>query len=323
LTIEPVELRPLEPGEVLVDVACATICTSDLHTFTGRRPVASPMVLGHEMVGRVRSSANAPWLRGQRIVWCLVWSCGSCLFCQRELPQACETVRKFGHDPAPLMGGFADHCVLPAGTAIYPVPAALRDELAALAMCAGATAAAVVRAAELRSGDVVLVCGAGALGLVASAMAASGGACVVMAEPDPFRREQSVRFGANPRGALPARGADVVLELSGNPAAAEASLSILRKGGRLVLAGAVFPDAPLAWPAEKIVKSQLSIRGVYNYAPDDLRFALDFLHHHQHEFPFASLVQRSFALTEINEAFACAVGERPWRVAIYPKAIAT
>jgi alcohol dehydrogenase len=317
-TVEAVEPPCLAPGEVLVDILCATICASDLHTHAGRRGMAAPMVLGHEMVGRVTSAPDAPGLAGQRVVWPLVWHCGACFFCERGLPQACEHLRKFGHDTAPLMGGFAEQCRLPAGTRILPVPATLPDELASLAMCAGATAAAIVRAAAPERGEVALVYGAGPLGLTVSAMSTDAGARVLLIEPDARRREAAPRFGARTRDVLPARGADVAFELSGQRAAAEAALAALRKGGRLILAGGVFPGEPPAWSTENIIKRHLSLRGVYNYAPEDLETALAFMNERQHHYPFASLIERRFALDQINEAFAHAHEERPWRVAVYP-----
>src|SRR5262245_9618669 len=85
--------------EVLVRVTCCTLCRSDLHTHAGRRVEATPTVLGHEMVGRIeafgpesprRDANGVPVALGNRVSWSIAVGCGSCFFCQDDLPQKCE-----------------------------------------------------------------------------------------------------------------------------------------------------------------------------------------------------------------------------------------
>lgn len=319
-SIESMPVPSLQAGELLVRVDCATVCTSDLHTVTGRRTAPLPLVLGHEMVGRiVGMGEGAQFQPGQRVVWSILLNCGSCFFCARDLPSACGQLRKFGHDREALMGGFAEHCRLPAGTRVFPVPARIPDELASVAVCAGATAAAVLRQAALQPGETIVIYGAGMLGLITCAMAVAQGLRVVVSEPDPGRLRLAHRLGAASKDVVPGRGCDAVLELAGSPAAAEQGLDRLRPGGRLVLAGSVFPDKPLALPAETIVKRRLQISGVYNYAPDDLAAALAFFARPSARGAFAPLVEGRFRLEEVNEAFAFALVQRPLRTAIYPE----
>src|SRR6516162_3148978 len=89
----------LEAGEVRVRVSLCTICTSDLHTFAGRRPGPTPCVLGHEAVGVVEETGGVvcdfeegyPLIAGDRVVWSVANSCGRCFFCRQTLlPQKCE-----------------------------------------------------------------------------------------------------------------------------------------------------------------------------------------------------------------------------------------
>src|SRR4051812_41546978 len=77
-------------GEVLVRVTACSICSSDVHTFTGRRSVTTPVVLGHEIVGRVEEigpAVSAYVGPGDRVTWSIAASCGRCFFCTHELPQ--------------------------------------------------------------------------------------------------------------------------------------------------------------------------------------------------------------------------------------------
>lgn len=318
--IEDVAVPRLGPRDVLVAVTCATICSSDLHTVSGRRLTPLPLVLGHEMTGRVTAAgADSPWSLGARVVWSILRPCGLCFFCERRMPAACERLMKFGHDSRPLSGGFATHCLLPDGTDVFAVPARLPDELAAVAVCAGATAAAVVREAALQPGETVVIQGAGMVGAIACLMAQAAGATVVVEDPDPARaRRTRQEFGAVPASAIPARGADAAFELSGSPEAASRALDGLRKGGRLLLAGAVFPADPPRWRAEQIVKRALRIQGVYNYLPPDLESALAFLAGPAGS-RLAACIDGRYGLGQLDQALERAASDKgPLRIAVYP-----
>lgn len=327
---------PAEPGsgEVLVAVDLATVCGSDVHTVRGHRSSPAPGVLGHEQVGRVVAvgtgatpthvdgSAVRP---GDRIVWSVAASCGHCRRCRSGIPQKCLTLRKFGHEPLdparPLTGGFATHCLLPAGTATVRVPEQVPDALAAPAACATATVAAVLDAAgALGEGSRVLVTGAGMLGMTAVAMAARRGAHVVVSDPSPTRREQARRFGAAAVTDAPRAGAyDVALELSGAPAAVRACIDGLDIGGVAVLAGTVSPGPAVEVDPEAIVRGLKTITGVHNYAPAHLSEAVRFLAADHGRYPFEELVVGHYPLDDLDAAFAAAgaAGAAP-RQAVLP-----
>ena len=93
---------------------------------------------------------------------------------------------------------------------------------------------------------------------------------------------------------------------------------MLRIGGRLVLVGAVFPDRAMDLTAETIVRRLLRIEGVHNYQPQDLRAAIEFLESVPAESPVRNLVDRTFSLDAVNEAFQFALENRPLRVAVRP-----
>jgi alcohol dehydrogenase len=245
---------------------------------------------------------------------------------------------KFGHEELSveraLVGGLAEFCVLPARTAIFKVPPNVSDSVASPSNCATATVAAVFRQAGSVAGQTVLVHGAGMLGQTACAMAAVGGANhLIVLEPDAGRREMALQFGATeafgssrPQDELQSRvleltdgrGADVGIDLSGIPDAIELGLGLLRFGGRFVLAGATFPSRPVELFAEQVVRRMLHIIGVYNYNPEDLETALEFLSRVQDRFSFEQLVGKSFSLGDVNAAFEFAERERPPRVAVVP-----
>ena len=344
-----IPLPELDSQEVLVRVLCCTICGSDVHTFEGHRATPLPTILGHEILGEVVALGGkgevlgitgAPIEVGQRVTWSVVGHCGSCFYCQQELPQKCEQLFKYGHralqEDHQLSGGLADYCHLKPGTRLLTVPDDLPTRVATPANCATATIAGAFRVA----GDVrdahVLILGAGMLGLTAAAMASSrGAASVVVTDISAERLKRAERFGAHKtvlmgeggdglpdavQGLTSGRGMDVVIDVCGVAEAVQQGLHSLRIGGVLVLLGSVFPGPPLSLDLENVVRRMLTIRGVHNYAPEDLVAAVEFLHQVHEVYPFAELVTDPYPLDEVAEAFRAAADPGSLRVAITPQA---
>jgi len=330
-------------AEVLVRVVGCTLCGSDLHTFDGRRETPTPTILGHEIVGEIvamgesapnRELAGQELQIGDRVTWSIVASCGDCFFCRRGLPQKCQASVKYGHEQIQpgyeLRGGLAEHCLLAPGTAIVRLPHDLPLSVACPASCATATIAAALSAVgELREMNVCLF-GAGLLGLTACAMLrVAGAANIVCVDLDESRRRRAVDFGATlsvPPGELDDvvaevtndLGFDVILELSGSPAAFESGLNVVRIGGMLVLVGAVFPTAPVSIAPEQIVRRNLSLHGIHNYRPSDLLQAVEFLSQHHTESPFAEVVSDWLPLESAAEAFRLSHDPNRIRVGVGP-----
>ncbi|WP_285061861.1 alcohol dehydrogenase catalytic domain-containing protein [Frigoribacterium sp. ME-P-080] len=339
----------LEPGDALVEVELATICGSDVHTTRGDRSAPAPLVLGHEQVGRVVALGpgavavdGAPLAAGQRVVWSLTVSCGRCATCRRDLPQKCESVRKYGHERLvtgwELSGGFATHVHVRSGTAIVPVEADLPAELLAPVSCGTATAVAALDAASAivpLDGAVVLVTGAGLIGLTATALATDAGARVVVVDPDPARRRLAVRFGAvatvDPTAAPDsddglsaafsvAGGAPLVaVEASGSPHAVASALAALGVGGVAVLVGSVFPAPAVPLDAESVVRRLVTLRGVHNYAPRHLVEAARFVERRHAAWPLDALVGEVVALRDLDAGIAAAAAGGSVRVGVRPE----
>lgn len=340
-----VPLPAAGPGELLVRVLGCTLCGSDLHSFDGRRQVPVPTILGHEIVGRIEEFGpgaprtdlqGLPLQAGDRVVWPLVANCGDCFYCRRKLPQKCLRGVKYGHQRLAagreLTGGLAEYCVLVPGTRLVRLPDHLPLEVACPASCATATSCAALEAAghEL-SGQTVLVLGAGLLGLTSCALARQRGAeHVVCCEVRAERRERSLAFGATTavgpeelaesvRRLTGGRGADAVLELTGSNAAFEAAWPLVRHGGRVVLVGAVYPAPPVGLVLEQIVRRNLVLHGIHNYAPPHLVEAVEFLAEAGQQYPWSELVSQWFPLSEAAEAFAAAADPRHIRVGVRAK----
>lgn len=340
--------RPtLQDGAALVRIACCTLCGSDVHTYLGNRIEPTPSILGHEMVGHIAAVGGGglhdyrgePLAIGDRVTWSMQVTCGDCFYCSHGVPQKCTSLFKYGHaaitETHALSGGLAEICHLRPGTTVHRVPDAIPDITASPANCATATVAGAMRLAGDMARRVVLIQGAGMLGLTAIAMADTAGADVIVAlEREATRREWARRFGAteavDPEAtgerALEAvvgrlsegRGADVLVEVTGDPNATERGLAAVRTGGIGVLVGATYPARPVHIEAEDVVRRVLTIRGLHNYTHRDLATAVDFLTRRHTHYPFEAIVRDGFTLGTITEAFDAAINGTSARVAVRP-----
>lgn len=293
------------------------------------------------MVGRIVASADdaRPSGRpsGRRITWGVAAFCGECFYCQTGLTQKCSQSFKYGHeshDEHPLSGGLADFIVLRPGTPIVDVPEELPWQIVSPANCATATSAGAMRLSGDVREQVVVICGAGMLGITVAAMAdAQGAAAVVVADVRNERLQRARRFGATHVVDVSAgisgladriadlsdgRGADVVIDMSGANAAVEAAIQWLRVGGRLVLVGSVFPTPPISWDPELIVRNLLTIKGLHNYNAADLQSAVDFLIQSRDHYPWFDLVSAPYALEQVNEAVQAGLEGASLRVSVMP-----
>lgn len=342
LALSEFALPAPQGSEVLVEVVACTLCGSDLHSIHGRRTVAMPTILGHEILGRIVEfgpqashvdAAGQAISLGDRVTWSIVASCGACFYCHRGLPQKCEHQTKYGHEALQpgreLTGGLADHCLLVAGTALFRIPDEVTDAVACPANCATATIAAAMDAAGSLDGRNVLIMGAGMLGVTATAWARANGAAEVivcdvdsrrlalaevfgatqLAQPDELSRVIAARTGSH--------GVDAALELTGSPDAFEQILSAMRIGGTVVLVGSVFPSRPVPLLLEQIVRRCLTLRGVHNYAPQHLQGAIEFLARQDAQ-PFGALVAEWRSLDEINDILTSGATSQALRIGIRP-----
>ncbi len=303
--------RPqLAPGESLIRLTAATVCGSDRHTVSGRRPGACPSVLGHEGVGIVEETRGDVPV-GTRVVFSVTSVCGECRNCRRGLSAKCTSVRKVGHESAEsewaLSGTYATHIHLPAGVAVVPVPDSLPDGVAATAGCAVATVMAMCEAAGDLQGHRVFVNGIGMLGLIAvGAALARGAAEVIAADPHADRRDLADRAGATEtiEPGTELSDIDVALELSGAEAGVRSCIGSLGIGGTAVLAGSVTPGPTVSIDPEQMVRGWRTITGVHNFEPHHLAEAVEFLAADGAALPWEDILGGPIPLTDLTQEFA-------------------
>lgn len=328
------EQKISEPNidEVLVQVSLATICGSDLHTFTGRRTAPVPCVLGHEAVGRIvaastgaRDAYGEPLHEGDRVTWSIMAACGACGYCnERHLPQKCEQLFKYGHarsePPYLLNGGFAEMICLRSGTAIYRIPDAMSDLEAVPLNCALSTVLGGLATLEPTGGFSAVILGTGMLGIYAACCLRERGFEIVACVDRIAARlhiaqgfgathtfnlsdNSAVEIGEALHDLTGGRGVDFALEVSGAEAALVNAVDWLGIGGSCLTLGYVFPHAQVTMDAHKIVTKCVTMRGNHNYHPAALGDALRFVEETRERYPFEQLVGAVYPLDEIDAAF--------------------
>ncbi|MEM3073502.1 MAG: zinc-dependent alcohol dehydrogenase family protein [Nitrososphaerales archaeon] len=247
-----VEDRPIpeirSPNDVLLEIYGCGICGTDPKIIAGEHPVVPGIILGHEYAGTVvKVGEKVKNVKpGDRVTVDVDIKCGECYYCKTGRENLCRNIKTLGEH---LDGGYAKYNVSPAQT-LYKIPDDMSFEAGIMA---GPISCVVngVRRAQIKPGDTVVIIGAGPMGLLyLQLLKDSEASKVIVCEIKDKRIEDAKRFGAkiviDPKKEEPAevvksltdgRGADVVIEAAGNPTATRQALSMVGRGGRIVLFG--------------------------------------------------------------------------------------
>jgi 2-desacetyl-2-hydroxyethyl bacteriochlorophyllide A dehydrogenase len=267
-----------DAGDAIVRVTASAVCGSDLHFLHGKAPLEPGDVMGHEAVGVVERVGERVerFSPGDRVVVAFVIACGACWFCRRGESALCEDFRNLGAGVfgGGLAGAQAERLRVPvADVNLLRIPDAVGEESALFVSDILTTAVHAVERAEIGGEDTVAVVGAGPVGtLIAHATSLVRHARTLVVDVDAARLQVAASFGATPIDASATnaqiavasrtgdRGADVVFDAVGSPAAFERSLDLVRRGGRVVVVGVY---------AGELAEAQL---GVWWVRALDLRF---------------------------------------------------
>ena len=329
LTVGELELADPGPGEVLVEIAAAGVCHSDLSVVDGNRPRPVPMLLGHEASGRV--TALGPEVSdlavGQQVVMTFLPRCGQCPGCATEGRMPCgpgsasnnagELLgggRRLSRDGVPVhhhlgVSAFATHAVVDTRSVVAvddDVPA----DVAAVLGCAVLTGGgALLNAAPPQQGQSVMVVGLGGVGMAALITAvALGRGDVVAVDGVAGKREQAAALGATTvldpaELAASATRCDVVVEAAGNARAFEAALAATAPGGTTVTVGLPHPDARASISPLQLVAEARTVIGSYLGSAVPSRDIPVFAQWwREGRLPVESLVSSRIALDDINRA---------------------
>jgi alcohol dehydrogenase len=296
LKITTVDLAPPGYAEVLIKVAAAGLCHSDLSVINGDRPRPMPMALGHEAAGIVHELGEgvSDLKVGDHVVVVFVPSCGHCAPCAEGRPALCEPgaaangagtllsgARRLTRDGAPLnhhlgCSVFAEYATVSRHSIVKIDPSIPLDH-AALFGCAVLTGVgAVVNTAKVSFGSSVAVIGLGGVGLAALIGAKAAGARQIIAvDLSADKLQQAILLGATHTvnagtsdaseqiRSISAGGVEYAFEFAGSIRALELAYKITRRGGMTVTAGLPPSTAVLPLPAVSLVAEERTLKGSY------------------------------------------------------------
>lgn len=258
------------PGEVVVRVKATGICAGDMYIYQGRNPYAQyPVIGGHEIAGYVHDvGTNIDGLTyGELVVVEPFIGCGKCYACRVGKPNCCINLAIIGiHRP----GGFAEYVVAPAKN-IHNVPAGLSPAWASFAepIAIGVQA---TRRGEVQQGDVVLILGAGPIGLALIEVANAKGAKVYVTDIAQDRLDFATTLGAEALASddtlldrvmeiTNGEGMPVVIEAAGNAKAMESTVDLVANGGRIVIVGLLKKGQMIQIPGLDLTRKEMTIHG--------------------------------------------------------------
>jgi S-(hydroxymethyl)glutathione dehydrogenase/alcohol dehydrogenase len=329
---EELELRELRPHEVRVRIAASGVCHTDLSVRDGSMPALLPTTLGHEGAGVVVEVGSdvTRTKPGDHVVLSWVAPCRTCFHCLRGAAHLCVHGLDHGFGdayaegptgpvwPAMGCGTLAEETLLPEA-AVIPIASELPLEQAALLGCGVLTGVgAVVRTAQVRPGETVLVVGCGGVGLAAVQGARlSGASRIIAADPSPSARDRALASGATHvldpgagdvptevRALTDGHGADHGIEVVGLSSTIRTAYDATRRGGIVTVVGAGTFDDDVSISALSLMADAKQIRGsVFGSTDPDrdlpplvdlaLRGALD----------VNALVTRRIGLADVESAF--------------------
>ncbi|APC35353.1 MULTISPECIES: NAD(P)-dependent alcohol dehydrogenase [Nocardiopsis] len=270
-----IERREVGPKDVLIDIAWAGICHSDIHTVRGDwGEVPYPLTVGHEIAGVVAEVGSEVTRHkvGDRVgVGCMVDSCRECANCLAGVEQYClrgftDTYNGTDRDGTVTQGGYSQRIVVDEHF-VLRVPEAIPFEKAAPLLCAGITTYSPLRNWNAGPGRKVAVVGLGGLGHMAVKLAHAMGAEVTVLSQSMKKREDGLRFGADHYHATSdpdtferlANTFDLIVNTVSAPIDLDAYLNLLALDGAIVSVGA--PPEPVAVTLFTLFENRRSFAG--------------------------------------------------------------
>jgi S-(hydroxymethyl)glutathione dehydrogenase/alcohol dehydrogenase len=333
MQIEDVVISKPEPQEVLIRLAAAGVCHSDLHIIDGDLPHPFPVILGHEAAGIVEQvGANVATVRpGDHVIICLTFPCGHCEQCDDGHGNRCDNpaaLRTAG-SPSRLtigneavaqflkVGAFAEQMLVHESGCVV-IRKDMPLDRACLISCGVATGfGAVARSAAVRPGESVAIIGCGGVGLATiNGAEVAGAGRIIAIDRLPMKLEMAKEFGATDTvdasagGAVDAvmaltggKGVDHAIEAIGRKETIEAAFNMLAKGGLATVLGAAKRETLIELPALSLLREkrlQGSMMGGVRTSIDIPRYVDLYM---QGKLKLDELISRRRPLSEINEAF--------------------
>ncbi len=296
----PAESRPLElldvpkpepdDREILVKVSACGVCHTELDEIEGRLFPRLPVIPGHEIVGRVAACGTSAkkYRIGERVGIAWIYSaCGKCRFCRAGFENLCVDYQATGCDSD---GGYAEYTVVSEDFA-YPIPATFSDTQAAPLLCAGAIGYRDLKLSGIKPGQKLGLFGFGASAHIVLQMAKYNGNEVFVFTRGKEHQQLAMKLGAKWTGTNennPPMKLDAAIDFTPIGETVPRALSVLEKGGRLVIA-VIRKRTPIpVMEYAKLLWDEREIKSVANITRQDI---IEFL-------PLAAKIR---IITEVEE----------------------
>ncbi|MBA7636295.1 putative alcohol dehydrogenase AdhA [subsurface metagenome] len=307
--ITPVENRPLElvylpapqprSKEILVRISACGVCHTELDEIEGRLQPKLPMILGHEIIGKIESlgSRVTKFQVGDRVGIAWIYSaCGKCHFCKEGNENLCYEFQGTGLQ---ANGGYAEYTVVSEDFA-YSIPDRFTDSQAAPLLCAGAIGFRDLRLSGIKPGQSLGLFGFGASAHIVIQLAKYWGCGIFVFTRSEEHRNLAKKLGAAWTGRAeddPPQRLTCVIDFTPVGETVPNALRVLEKGGRLVMAviRKRSPIPPLDYA--RLLWDEKEIKSVANITRKDVQYFLPLAA----EIPIIPEVQE-FGLEEANEA---------------------
>ena len=335
LEIEEVELQSPKPGEVLVKVAGAGVCHSDLSVIEGVIPYPLPGVLGHEGAGVVE--ALGPGVTGlqagDHVIFSFIPSCGECFYCRRGKPNLCDTALRLGgnlYDGTSRLSNskgetlnhfsatscFAEYTVVPQQGAIKVGPDAPLDKLALIGCCVTTGVGAAINTAKVEPGSSVAIFGCGGVGLsVIQGAAISGAQPVIAIDLVEERLALAKELGATHtinaskddairgiRDLTEGRGVDYAFEAIGREETFSQAYRSIHWGGTCVMVGVPSTEARPTFDSRLVMQERTIMGSLYGSSNPHVDFLKLTQLYEAGKLKLDEMVTRTRPLEQINAA---------------------
>jgi L-iditol 2-dehydrogenase len=336
LRIEQAPIPEIGSGEILLKVDAASVCGTDIRILHGahrKYPPGTVRIPGHEVAGTIARLGEGivGYQEGQRVFVAPNWGCGHCRQCVSGKNNLCAD---YGATGITVDGAFAEYLRVPA-------PAVLQGNVMPVAPAVDPAHAALIEpfacvlhgqdVLEIQPGEVVLVMGAGPIGLMHLKLALLRGAGrLLVSEPLAERRALALAMGADAaidpvtqdlggfvRESTGGLGADVIIVAAPSHAAQEAALQLAAIGGRINFFGGLPKDRPLIQLDANLVHyKELRVTGTTACSTSDCRRAAEIVS--SGKIDLGDLVSLRYPLQQAREAFAAAEQGSALKVVIQP-----
>lgn len=281
LTIGELPIPTPTQFAAVIKVGATGLCRSDWHAYMGHdSDITLPHVPGHEFAGFIHSIGDGvkKFAAGDRVTSPFVCGCGKCSYCLRGDAQVCENQSQPGFTH---FGSFAEYVLIEnADFNLISLPQEISFQAAASLGCRFATSfRGLIKRAQLKAGERVIIYGAGGVGLSAIMIAKAQGADLYAVDINDEALKIAAELGAkviNSSKTDPVTfiqslgGADIAVDALGSEVTAKAGILSLRRGGRYLQLGLMLtPTGLSAIPMSRVIAWELNILGSHGMAATD------------------------------------------------------